>query len=51
MEKERYCYCLRCNPTFGNYQLYLTVYDLQVHQINLKQEYAVPNETAEQINE
>lgn len=46
-----YRYCLRCNPAFGDYQAYLTVYDLQVQQISLKQEAAVPNETAEQINE
>lgn len=51
METEHYRYCLRCNPTFGDYQAYLTVYDLHIQQMNLKQEAAVPNETAEQINE
>jgi hypothetical protein len=51
METEHYCYCLRCNPAFGDYQAYFTVYDLQVQQMNLKQEAAVPNKTAEQINE
>ncbi|MDW2797637.1 hypothetical protein RZO55_08620 [Clostridium boliviensis] len=51
IETEHYRYCLRCNPAFGDYQAYLTVYGLQVQQMNLKQEAAVPNETAEQINE
>lgn len=51
METEHYRYCLRCNPAFGDYQAYLMVYDLQVQQMNLKQEAAVSNETAEQINE
>lgn len=47
METEHYRYCLRCNPAFGDYQAYLMVYDLQVQQMNLKQEAAVSNETAE----
>ena len=51
METEHYRYCLCCNPTFGDYQAYLVKYDLQLHQMNLKQKAAVPNETAEQINE
>lgn len=32
-ETERYRYCLRCNPTPGDYQAYLTVFDLRVQEM------------------
>lgn len=48
METGHYRYCLRCNPAFGDYQAYLTVYDLKVQQMNLKQEASGQCEATEQ---
>ena len=35
VETENYRYCLRCNPAPGDYQAYLTVFDLRVQQLNM----------------
>lgn len=35
VETEHYRYCLRCNPAPGDYQAYLTVFDLRVQQMNM----------------
>lgn len=35
METERYRYCLRCNPSPGDYNGYLTAYDLAVQRQNM----------------
>ncbi|WP_313581106.1 hypothetical protein [Lacrimispora sp.] len=48
IETERYRYCLRCNPALGDYQAYLTVYDLKVQQMNLNQEASALSEAIEQ---
>lgn len=34
-ETENYRYCLRCNPGLGDYQAYLTAFDLQVQRMNV----------------
>jgi hypothetical protein len=34
VETEHYRYCLRCNPASGDYQAYLTAYDLRVQEMN-----------------
>ena len=31
-ETERYRYCLRCNPVRGDYQAYLTAFDLRTQE-------------------
>lgn len=33
-ESKRYRYCLRCNPTEGDYNAYLTCFDKQVQEMN-----------------
>ncbi len=38
VETERYRYCLRCNPAAGDYQAYLTAFDLRVQRQNMAQE-------------
>ena len=38
VETDRYRYCLRCNPVEGDYQAYLTAFDLQVQEMNQVQE-------------
>ena len=38
VETERYRYCLRCNPSPGDYNGYLTAYDLDVQRQNMAQE-------------
>lgn len=38
VETERYRYCLRCNPVAGDYQAYLTAFDLRVQRQNMVQE-------------
>ena len=35
METERYRYCLRCNPSPGDYNCYCTAYDLDVQRRNM----------------
>ena len=35
VETERYRYCLRCNPSPGDYNGYLTAYDLDVQRQNM----------------
>ena len=35
VETERYRYCLRCNPSPGDYNGYLTAYDLAVQRQNM----------------
>ena len=35
VETERYRYCLRCNPSPGDYNGYLAVYDLAVQRQNM----------------
>lgn len=37
VETEHYRYCLRCNPGPGDYQSYLTAFDLRVQRMNMKQ--------------
>ena len=37
-ETEHYRYCLRCNPSPGDYNGYLTAYDLDVQRQNMAQE-------------
>lgn len=32
-ETEHYRYCLRCNPVKGDYQCYLTAFDLRAQQL------------------
>ena len=39
IETERYCYCLRCNPSRGDYNGYLTAYDLDVQRQNMEQKH------------
>lgn len=34
VETEHYRYCLRCNPVHGDYNAYLTAYDLQAQRMN-----------------
>ena len=41
VETKHYRYCLRCNPGPGDYQSYLTVFDLRVQRMNMKQEASV----------
>ena len=43
IETEHYCYCLRCNPSRGDYNGYLTAYDLDVQRQNMEQEQPKPN--------
>lgn len=38
LETERYRYCLRCNPVRGDYQAYLTCFDLRQQELNQVQE-------------
>jgi hypothetical protein len=38
IETERWRYCLRCNPGPGDYQAYLTVFDLRRQEQNMKSE-------------
>ena len=38
VETERYRYCLRCNPVKGDYQAYLTCFDLREQELNQAQE-------------
>ena len=38
VETEPYRYCLRCNPVEGDYQAYLTVFDLREQKLNQAQE-------------
>ncbi len=38
VETEHYRYCLRCNPSPGDYNGYLTAYDLGVQRQNMAQE-------------
>lgn len=35
VETEHYRYCLRCNPQPGDYQVYLTCFDLRVQRMNM----------------
>ena len=37
VETEHYRYCLRCNPSPGDYNGYLTAYDLDVQRQNMAQ--------------
>ena len=37
LETERYRYCLRCNPVRGDYQAYLTSFDLRQQELNQAQ--------------
>lgn len=41
VETEHYRYCLRCNPGPGDYQAYLTAFDLRVQRMNMKQEASI----------
>lgn len=38
VETENYRYCLRCNPVPGDYQAYLTAFDLRVQEMNQARE-------------
>lgn len=38
VETDRYRYCLRCNPVRGDYQAYLTCFDLQAQQMGLTEQ-------------
>ena len=38
IETESHRYALRCNPQPGDYQIYLTAFDLRVQEMNMKQE-------------
>ena len=38
VETECYRYCLRCNPSPGDYNCYLTAYDLDVQRQNMTQD-------------
>ena len=38
VETEHYRYCLRCNPPPGDYNAYLTCFDLDVQRQNMAQE-------------
>lgn len=38
VETDRYRYCLRCNPIEGDYQAYLTCFDLRTQELNQSQE-------------
>ncbi|MCB7051109.1 hypothetical protein LIZ34_12140 [Intestinimonas butyriciproducens] len=38
VETENYRYCLRCNPVPGDYQAYLTAFDLRVQRQNLAEQ-------------
>ena len=40
VETEHYRYCLRCNPSPGDYNAYLTFFDLDVQRQNMAQEEA-----------
>ena len=40
VETEHYRYCLRCNPSPGDYNGYLTAYDLDVQRQNMAREEA-----------
>jgi len=37
-ETENYRYCLRCNPGLGDYQAYLTAFDLSVQRMNMAEQ-------------
>ncbi|MEA4816318.1 MAG: LPD28 domain-containing protein [Lachnospiraceae bacterium] len=43
VETEHYRYCLRCNPGPGDYQAYLTVFDLRQQELNMKNEATTQN--------
>ena len=38
VETDHYCYCLRCNPSPGDYNAYLTCFDLDVQRQNMAKE-------------
>lgn len=38
VETENYRYCLRCNPVPGDYQAYLTAFDLRVQRMNMAEQ-------------
>ena len=38
VETEHYRYCLRCNPSPGDYNGYLTAYDMDIQRQNMEQE-------------
>ena len=38
VETEHYRYCLRCNPSPGDYNAYLTTFDLNVQRQNMEQD-------------
>ena len=38
VETDQYRYCLRCNPVRGDYQAYLTCFDLRVQEMHQAQE-------------
>lgn len=38
VETEHYRYCLRCNPSPGDYNCYCTAYDLDVQRQNMARE-------------
>ena len=40
VETKHYRYCLRCNPSPGDYNAYLTCYDLEVQRQNMEQDTA-----------
>ena len=40
VETEHYRYCLRCNPSPGDYNCYCTAYDLDVQRQNMAQKEA-----------
>ena len=37
VETDHYCYCLRCNPSPGDYNAYLTCFNLDVQRQNMRQ--------------
>lgn len=44
VETEHYRYCLRCNPSPGDYNAYLTTFDLDVQRQNTEQEENKPEQ-------
>ena len=40
VETEHYRYCLRCNPSPGDYNCYCTAYDLDAQRQNMAREEA-----------
>ena len=63
VETANYRYCLRCNPVHGDYNAYLTAYDLRIQQMNqclvgrvtyadgTKQEFSDPQQYLQTIRE